>query len=172
MYKRQVAWGSKLQATAVESTCAAEFVAENAATCLKDLLFEMTGNVVDAELCVDNQSAVGKLKKPAGGRMWLDLKWRILHQRHIDKLMRISFVPTSQQKADVFAKSLTPIMHEQAVSMLFMYCSKTKSTGFEGPEERSQLLKRGVKLPLPKHACIYKGATECAVCKEFYAGLQ
>ena len=40
-------WGSKLQATAVESTCAAEFVAacmgENACMKLKDLIFEMTG---------------------------------------------------------------------------------------------------------------------------------
>jgi hypothetical protein len=76
VYGCTVAWGSKLQPIAVESTCAAEFVAacmgENSVMCLKDLLFERTGIQVDAELFVDNQSAVGKLMCPAGGNMWLD----------------------------------------------------------------------------------------------------
>ena len=115
-----MAWGSKLRATAVESTCAAEFVAacmgENACMKLKDLMFEMTGKEIDAELLVDNQSAVGKLIRPAGGNMWLDLKWRVMHQRHMDKLVRIRYVPTSEQVAVILTKSLTPKVHEEAVA--------------------------------------------------------
>jgi hypothetical protein len=41
----------------------------NAAMNLKDLLFEVTHFNVDAELLVDNQSAVGKLQRPVGGNM-------------------------------------------------------------------------------------------------------
>lgn len=69
-----VAWGSKSQAPAVESTCAAQFVAacmgENACMKLKDVMFEMTGKEIDAELLVDSQSAVGKPIRPAEGNTW------------------------------------------------------------------------------------------------------
>jgi hypothetical protein len=174
LYGCTVAWGSKLQATAVESTCAAEFVAacmgENSAMSLKDLLFEMTGKEIAAELLVDNQSAVGKLTRPSGGNMWLDLKWRVVHQRHADKLMCIRYVPTVEQKADIFTKSLTPANHEKAVFMLSMYCEEVKENEYESEEERSMLLQKHVKIPLLKHACIYKGATECMTCKSFYKG--
>lgn len=133
-----VAWGSKLQPTAVESTCAAEFVAacmgENAALCLRDLIFEMTGKQTDVELLVDNQSAVAKLNRPAGGNMWLDLKWRVVHQRHMDKIISIRYIPTTEQKADVFTKSLTPAKHEDAVLMLLMYCDRLKATEAESTE--------------------------------------
>lgn len=171
-----VAWGSKLQPTAVESTCAAEFIAacmgENAAMCLKDLLFEMTGKQVSAELLVDNQSAVGKLNRPAGGNMWLDLKWRVVHQRHVDKFVSIRYIPTTEQKADVFTKNLTPAKQEEAVSMLSMYGNKMKSEEYEVEEERSGLLHKGVQVPLEKHTCIYKGAKECVTCKKFYAAFK
>ena len=53
----------------------------------------MTGKEIVAELLVDNQSAVGNLIRPAGENMWLDLKWRVLHQRYMDKLVRIRYVP-------------------------------------------------------------------------------
>jgi hypothetical protein len=176
VYGCTVAWGSKLQPTAVESTCAAEFVAacmgENSVMCLKDLLFEMTGIQVDAELFVDNQSAVGKLIRPAGGNMWLDLKWRVVHQRHMDKLPRIRYISTHEQKADIFTKNLTPAKHEKAAPMLSMYCDKVKAEECENEEERSALIHRGVKIPMKKHACIYKGAKACDICKRFYAGMK
>jgi hypothetical protein len=65
VYGCTVAWGSTLHPSAVASTCAAaaEFVAacmgEVSVMCLKDLLFEMTGSQVDAELFGHNQSAIG-----------------------------------------------------------------------------------------------------------------
>lgn len=168
-----VAWGSKLQTTAVESTCAAEFIAacmgENAAMTLKDLLYEMTGTELKTELLVDNQSAVSKLQRPAGGNMWLDLKWRIVHQRHMDKLVCIRYIPTTKQKADIFTKSLTPILHEAALDMLSMYSVQMKAKEFENAEQRSELLRTGVRVPMKKHACIYKGTKECEICKEFYS---
>jgi hypothetical protein len=171
-----VAWGSKLQPTAVESTCAAEFVAacmgENAALCLRDLIFEMTGKQTDVELLVDNQSAVAKLNRPAGGNMWLDLKWRVVHQRHMDKIISIRYIPTTGQKADVFTKSLTPAKHEDAVSMLLMYCDRLKATEAESTEDCSALRRNGVQVPLRKHTCIYQGAKECVTCKKFYAAFK
>ena len=61
LYGSLVAWGSKLQATAVESTCAAEFVAacvgENATMKMKDLIFEMTGKAIHAEMLSYERSA-------------------------------------------------------------------------------------------------------------------
>ena len=176
MYGCLVAWGSKLQATAVESTCAAEFVAacmgENACMKLKDLVFEMTGKEIETELLVDNQSAVGKLIRPAGGNMWLDLKWRVVHQRHKDKLVRIRYVPTTEQVADILTKSLTPQVHEEAVARLGMYCFKQKNIECTGAEEAAALKRNGVKVTLKKHTCIYKGAKECVTCKAFYASFK
>ena len=67
--------------------------------------------------------------------MWLDLKWRVLHQRHMDKLIRIRYIPTAEQVADVFTKSLTPIKHEGAVAMLGMYCAKQKAAENATEEE-------------------------------------
>jgi hypothetical protein len=67
-----LACGSWLQATAVESPCAAEFVAacmrENAAMNLIDLLFEMTRSSVDADLLVDHKSAVQKPQRSVVAR--------------------------------------------------------------------------------------------------------
>ena len=65
MYGCLVAWGSKLQATAAKFVAAC--MGENACMKLKDLVFEMTGKEIETELLVDNQSAVGKLIRPAGG---------------------------------------------------------------------------------------------------------
>jgi hypothetical protein len=134
----------------------------------RDLLFEMTGKYVSTELLVDNQSAVGKLNRPAGGNMWLDLKWRVVHQRHMDKLVRIRYIPTAEQVADVFTKSLRPIIRERAVDLLNMYCFKQKVVECEDSDERTRLIRNGVKAPLLKHTSIHKGAKECSVCKEFY----
>lgn len=171
-----VAWGSKLQPTAVESTCAAEFVAacmgENSALCLKDLLFEMTGEQVSAELLVDNQSAVSKLNRPAGGNMWLDLKWRVVHQRHVSKLVSINYISTTEQRADIFTKNLTPSKHEDAVQLLNMYCQKMKNIEYDTEEERQHLLSTGVTVPLKKHACVYKGIKNCIVCEEFFKSMK
>ena len=101
--------------------------------------------------------------------MWLDLKWREVHQRHMDKLVRIRYVPTTEQVADILTKSLTPLLHEQAVARLGMYCFKQKNVECSNADEVAALLRAGAKVAMKKHACIYKGATECVVCKVFYA---
>lgn len=171
-----VAWGSKLQTTAVESTCAAEFIAacmgENAVMKLRDLMYEMTGQEVPADLLVDNQSAVGKLNRPAGGNMWLDLKWRVVHQRHKDNFARIRYIPTAEQVADIFTKSLTPMLHDKAVAILGMYCHEQKAIEYDSPEEAAVLLSKGIRVPMKKHTCIHEGAKECVVCRAFYAAFK
>jgi hypothetical protein len=157
----RVAWGSKLQATANESTC----------TKLRDLLFKMTSKYVSTELLVDNQSAVGKLDRPAGaprGNTWLDLKWRVVHQCHMEKLVRIRYIPTAEQVVDILTKVLSPIVHERAVDLLGVYCFKQKSVECATSDERTRLICNGVKVPLIKHTSIHEGAKECSVCKEFY----
>jgi hypothetical protein len=135
---------------------------------LKDLLFEMTGTYLSTELLVDIQSAVGKLKRPAGGNIWLDLKWRVVHQRHMEKLVRIRYIPTAEQVADVFTKSLSPIILERAADFLGMYCFKQKVVQCENSDERKRLIRNGVQVPFIKHTSIHEGAKECSVCKEFY----
>ena len=173
LYGCLITSGSKLQATAVESTCAAELVAacmgENACMKLKDIIFEMTGRLVSAELLVDNQSALGKLNHPAGGNMWLDLNWRVVHQRHMDKLICIRYIPTAEQVAATFTKSLTPIKHKGPSPCweCTVPCRRLLSMP---PSRRVRLA--GVQAPLKQHTCIYQGAKGCVVCKEFYAGFQ
>ena len=104
--------------------------------------------------------------------MWLDLKWRVVHQRHKDKLVRIRYVPTTEQVADILTKSLTPQVHEEAVARLGMYCFKQKNIECTGAEEAAALKRNGVKVTLKKHTCIYKGAKECVTCKAFYASFK
>jgi hypothetical protein len=86
LYGCSVAWGLRLKATDVESTCAAEFDAacmgESSAMSFKDLVIGTTGKGVAKFLLVDNQSAVGKLPRPFGGTMWLQLKRGIVRTLH------------------------------------------------------------------------------------------
>jgi hypothetical protein len=90
----------------------------------------------------------------------------------MNKLVRIRYISTDEQKADIFTKSLTPAKNEKAVSMLCMYVDKMKAEENEREEECSALIHRGVKITMKKHACNYKGAKECDVCKRFYAGMK
>jgi hypothetical protein len=126
LYGCTVAWDLGIKATAVESTCAAEFnaacMSESSAVSFENLIFGTTGNVVAAFLLVDNQSAVGKLPRPSGGTMWLQLKRRVVHQRHSGKLLFITYAPTVDQKADIVTESLTPDIYEMDVFMLSMFC--------------------------------------------------
>jgi hypothetical protein len=161
-----------MQATAVESTRTAEFVAacmgEDACMKFRDLLFEITGAYVCTELLVDNQSAVGKLNRPAGGNMWLDLKCRVVHQRHMENLVRIRYLPTAEQVAHILTKILSSIVHERVVDFLGIYCFKQKVIECANSDERMQHIHNGVKVPLIKHTSIHEGAKECSVCKMFY----
>jgi hypothetical protein len=100
--------------------------------------------------------------------MWLDLKWRVVHQHHMDKLVRIRYIPTAEQVADIFTKSLSPVIHERAKDLLGMYCFKQKVVECEISDERTRLIRKGVKVPLIKHTTLHEGAKKCSVCKEFY----
>jgi hypothetical protein len=102
--------------------------------------------------------------------MWLDLKCGVIHQRHVDKIVAIRYLHTSQQLADILTKALTPMVHEKAVAMLGMYCDKLKTIEYEEGKEHEKLVSDGVKIPLKKHSCIYLGEKECITCKRFYAG--
>jgi hypothetical protein len=104
--------------------------------------------------------------------MWFHLKWRVVHQCHMNKLVRIRYISTDKQKADTFTKNLTPAKHEKAVSMLSIVCDEMKAEEYEHEEQRSAVLRRGVKILKKKHACIYRDAKECDVCKRFYAGIK
>jgi hypothetical protein len=66
---------------------------ENSAMSLKDLIFEMTGQVVAASLLVDNHSAVSKFPRPSG--VWLKLKRCVVHQRRAGTLLCMTYVPTA-----------------------------------------------------------------------------
>ena len=54
--------------------------------------------------------------------------------------------------------------------MLSMYCNKMKAAECSDAEERSLLQKKGLQVPLMRHACIHDGAKECKACKELYVG--
>jgi hypothetical protein len=59
-----------------------------------------------------NQGA-GELQRPVRGNMWLHLKWRVIQQRHMDKIVAIRYIHTSEQLADIPTKAFTPMIHER-----------------------------------------------------------
>jgi hypothetical protein len=111
--------GSKLQVSAVESTCATEFVpacmGQNQCVKLRALAFEMTGRYIATELLPDNQSAMGKLNRRAGGHIWLSLKWLAVHQHNLERMLVrtcVMTMPTAHTVVDILTTTLCRIVHE------------------------------------------------------------
>ena len=108
-----IGWSSKLQGIVALSTTEAEFIAAVDAgkeiAWMRNILREF-GYGLDqpSTLHIDNQSAISVSKNPEHhGRMkHLDLRFYWLRDAVNDKVIRPSFIPTSQQVADIFTKAL------------------------------------------------------------------
>ena len=77
--------------------------------------------------------------------MWLGLKRRVVHQRHMDKMFCIRYTPTAEQAAAILP-SVTPINHERVVAMLGIYCAKQKAAEYSIEDPRRYMRTRTISV--------------------------
>ncbi|XP_047340017.1 secreted RxLR effector protein 161-like [Impatiens glandulifera] len=108
-----VSWNSQKLKTVTLSSCDAEFMAAAAVACqelwLKSLLFELSGlkpKVV--KLYVDNKSALALMRNPVfhGRSKHIDMKYHFIRECVEGSQIKVEFVRTDEQKADILTKAL------------------------------------------------------------------
>ena len=115
-----VSWSTKKQATVALSTAEAEYMAIAAGVqeslCIKQLLCELLGPSSIPSSCniyTDNQSAMCISKNDTNHQRakHIDIKHHFIRDHVKDGSMLITWVPTSQQTADILTKPLGKIQH-------------------------------------------------------------
>lgn len=109
-----VLWISKLQSVVATSTTEAEFIAAAMATkeglWVRKLLGELSGQSKPLNLAVDNQAAVVLISEHTAGQSGrtkhIDVQFQFVRDRFQRGDISVRFVPTSQQRADMFTKQL------------------------------------------------------------------
>lgn len=120
-----ISWSSKKQRVVALSTCEAELYAEGAAVqevlWLRDLLAELGlqvqfGSVVHG----DNQStiAVSQNGVKSERTKHVDVKYHFITQTVEDGAVRLKWIPTAEQQADIFTKALAPPVFERLRQLL------------------------------------------------------
>lgn len=108
-----ISWKSKKQPTVALSTCEAEYIALAAAAqegkFLRQLFSEMSGITEvlgTVTLHVDNQSAIALAKNPVYHQRskHIDIKYHFVRCLVRDEIVKITYVPTECNIADVFTK--------------------------------------------------------------------
>ena len=108
-----LSWASKRQRTVALSTCEAELYAEGAAIqevlWLRDMLKELglhvkTGSTVYG----DNQSAIAVSKNGIKGERTkhIDIKYHFITETVESGAVRLQWIATTEQQADIFTKAL------------------------------------------------------------------
>ena len=109
-----VLWISKLQSVVATSTTEAEFIAAAMATkeglWVRKLIGELSGQSRPLNLAVDNQAAVVLISEHTAGQSGrtkhIDVQFQFVRDRFQRGDVSVRFVPTSQQRADMFTKQL------------------------------------------------------------------
>lgn len=109
-----ILWSSKLQSTVATSTCEAEYIAAAAAVreglWVRKLLGDVHGRVERMPVYCDNQSAVALATRRTAGvsgrSKHIDIQHHFVRERNMRGDIEVKFVPTGEQKADVFTKAL------------------------------------------------------------------
>ncbi|RSH90639.1 hypothetical protein EHS25_001244 [Saitozyma podzolica] len=113
-----IVWTSRRQATVASSTVEAEYVAVSEAAreavWLKGLLDEL--GVTPKEptpLWCDNQGAIRLARNPGTHRRTkhIAIRWHLIRELIEDGVVRLGYVPTASQVADIFTKALLPAPH-------------------------------------------------------------
>ena len=118
-------WTSKKQATTAASPMEAEYVAGAEGTrdiiWLRSLLSEIgTPRRNPTTMYIDNQSALSLAGKPSthSRAKHIDIKHHIIRERVDSQEIRLEYIESSQNRADVFTKPLPGPKHLQAVRWL------------------------------------------------------
>jgi hypothetical protein len=120
-----ISWASKKQRTVALSTCEAELYAESAAIqevlWLRGLLKELgLQSHVGSEVFGDNQSAIAVTKNGIKGERTkhVDVKYHFVTETVERGDVRLKWIPTAEQQADIFTKALAQPIFEQLRSQL------------------------------------------------------
>jgi hypothetical protein len=111
---RAILWFSRLQSITATSTAEAEFIAAAAATkeslWVRKMLSEITGAVQPIDLRVDNQSAIKLIKQHTAGQSGrtkhVDVQFQFIKERFQRGDLKVDFVKTEEQLADMLTKQL------------------------------------------------------------------
>jgi hypothetical protein len=115
-----ISWSSKKQRVVALSTCEAELYAEAAALqevlWLRDLVTELGLHVQMGSLLYgDNQStiAVSKNGVKSDRTKHVDVKYHFVTQTVEEGKVKLKWIPTAEQQADIFTKALAPQVFER-----------------------------------------------------------
>jgi hypothetical protein len=115
-----ISWSSKKQRVVALSTCEAELYAEGAAVqevlWLRDLLSELGLHVQFGSLVYgDNQStlAVSQNGVKSNRTKHVDVKYHFITQTVEEGTVKLKWIPTAEQQADIFTKALAPPVFER-----------------------------------------------------------
>jgi hypothetical protein len=115
-----ISWSSKKQRVVALSTCEAELYAEGAAVqevlWLRDLMTELGLHVQFGSLVYgDNQStlAVSQNGVKSNRTKHVDVKYHFITQTVEEGAVKLKWIPTSEQQADIFTKALAPPVFER-----------------------------------------------------------
>jgi hypothetical protein len=119
-----VTWSSKKQKTVAQSSMEAEYVAAaestNSAYAVYQLLHELhtlapTFITVDKAIStyIDNTSAIATTKEGAPHRRskHIDIKHHVIRERVRDGVVKVAYIPTRHQLADILTKRLPDLTH-------------------------------------------------------------
>jgi hypothetical protein len=120
-----ISWSSKKQSVVALSTCEAELYAEAAAIqevlWLRGMLAELGLNFqLPSTVYGDNQSAIAVSKQGVRSQRTkhVDVKYHFVTQSVEEKKVRLQWVPTAQQQADIFTKALAKPLFQNLRSQL------------------------------------------------------
>lgn len=109
-----ISWKSKKQRNVALSSCEAEYVsltfAIQEAKFLQQLLIDMTNvEVKPMMLFVDNQGAIKLAKNPVYHQRskHIDIRYHFIRNEVMSKNVDLVYVPSSENKADMFTKPVT-----------------------------------------------------------------
>lgn len=123
-----ITWCSQKQKTIALSTTEAEFVAacESAKEILwlKQLLSELGENYNCITLCVDNQSAIKLINNPSYHKRTkhIDVKYNFIREKVELGLIKVEYVPSNEQLADILTKPLPAQVFAYLRSHILYHC--------------------------------------------------
>ncbi|UOH83757.1 hypothetical protein LQV05_006494 [Cryptococcus neoformans] len=133
-----VSWCSRRQRTVAHSTMEAEYIAAAQATreiiWLRGLLKEIGLSQVDATtLHIDNQSTICLSHNPLSHEKskHIDIRYHIIRERVENSEIKLAYIPTEKQRADVFTKALDGVKHGKAVKALRLTREGTGKEDYE-----------------------------------------
>ena len=129
-----ISWASKKQKVVAQSTCEAELYAEaaaiNEAKWLSGLLQEIGLELTEAPLIYgDNQSAqqLSKNDIKSERTKHIDIKYHFIHDEVNSGRVRLHWIPTTKQLADILTKALAGPLHADLRTQLLTRCTAQKT---------------------------------------------